>query len=331
MENPEPMQAERPLTRTSPGTMLRAARENIGLERENVAEMLHLSTRQIDALENDEFGKLPGATYVRGYIRGYCQLLNIDYKTVADAYEAMTANWKTTTYSNLATERQATSRDNTVKLGTIAVAVFVFGLALIWWFGSDDRAITSKAPVEQANGTSGTVAEADVPGATEPVAGAEPAATEPTVKPAPAPAAPAAPVSVKPEPVKPATPPAVATVPGSAAPTAPATPSAVATAPTSAPITNASPAVSGRARVVIRTRDTSWIDIRDGNGEKMLYETVSPGRQIALEGVTPFAVFLGNPDAVDVELNGAAIDVAGFKRGVTARFTLGRRTPVNGN
>lgn len=332
MEIPEQTEVERPSPRTSPGAMLRAARENLGLTRENVAEMLHLSTRQIDALEQDQFDKLPGATYVRGYIRGYCQLLNLDYRTVTDAYEGMTASWKTTTYSNLVTERQVTSRDNTVKLGTIAVAVFVFGLALLWWFGSDDGAVRPKTPAGQVNRTNDEVGVIVAPN--EPST-AVPETSPPALTPAPATVTPAAPLAPKREPETPVAP--SAAVPRATTQTTDAAPPVAVRAPATQSM-GPSPAperptgtAAERARVLIRTRDTTWVDIRDGNGEKMLYETVAAGRRIALEGVTPFAVFLGNVDAVDVELNGAAIDVTQFRRGVTARFTLGQRAPANGD
>jgi cytoskeleton protein RodZ len=67
----------------------------------------------------------------------------------------------------------------------------------------------------------------------------------------------------------------------------------------------------------------SWIDIRDARQVKLLYETVPAGRTVALEGVAPVSVFLGNAAGVRLEYNGRSFDVVRHKRGMVARFTLG--------
>jgi cytoskeleton protein RodZ len=77
-----------------------------------------------------------------------------------------------------------------------------------------------------------------------------------------------------------------------------------------------------RARLVLQTTAESWADVRDANN-RLLYETLPAGRTITLEGAAPFSVFLGNADGVRVEFNGRAFDPVPYKRGPTARFTLG--------
>ena len=44
----------------------------------DVAQHLKYGTRQIEALEAEEFDRLPGATFVRGMVRGYAKLLETD-------------------------------------------------------------------------------------------------------------------------------------------------------------------------------------------------------------------------------------------------------------
>lgn len=60
------------------GQRLRAAREERGMSVNDVAEILRFSPRQIDLLEADRYDDLPGATLVRGFIRGYAKLLKLD-------------------------------------------------------------------------------------------------------------------------------------------------------------------------------------------------------------------------------------------------------------
>lgn len=62
----------------TPGQQLRAAREARGLQVDDVANVLRFSPRQIELLEADRYDDLPGATLVRGFVRGYAKLLKLD-------------------------------------------------------------------------------------------------------------------------------------------------------------------------------------------------------------------------------------------------------------
>lgn len=62
----------------SPGRSLREARELRGLSIADVVNSIKFSSRQIEALERNDFSHLPGATFVRGFIRSYAKLLQLD-------------------------------------------------------------------------------------------------------------------------------------------------------------------------------------------------------------------------------------------------------------
>ena len=62
----------------SPGRTLSAARIARGLSIDDVAQRLKFAPRQIEALEADNHAALPGAAIVRGMIRGYARLLELD-------------------------------------------------------------------------------------------------------------------------------------------------------------------------------------------------------------------------------------------------------------
>ena len=64
-------------TTPGPGSLLKNARVAAGLGLLDVATKLHLDQRVITALEEDEFDALPTATFVRGYLRSYTQLLGL--------------------------------------------------------------------------------------------------------------------------------------------------------------------------------------------------------------------------------------------------------------
>ncbi|MFH1494253.1 MAG: RodZ domain-containing protein [Pseudomonadota bacterium] len=60
------------------GASLKRERENQGLSTFDVARALRLSEKQIVALEMDDYAKLPGRTFVRGFIRNYARLMQLD-------------------------------------------------------------------------------------------------------------------------------------------------------------------------------------------------------------------------------------------------------------
>lgn len=65
-----------------PGRSLREARIARGLSIADVAQSIKFSPRQIETIERDDFAKLPGTTFVRGFIRSYAKLLHLDEQTL---------------------------------------------------------------------------------------------------------------------------------------------------------------------------------------------------------------------------------------------------------
>jgi cytoskeleton protein RodZ len=63
---------------TGVGRELAAAREARGLAVADVAQQLKFSPRQLEALEQEQFDALPGATFTRGMVRSYARLLKLD-------------------------------------------------------------------------------------------------------------------------------------------------------------------------------------------------------------------------------------------------------------
>lgn len=63
---------------TPVGAALRAAREARGLTVSEVAQTLKLGERQVQALENGDWPALPGQTFIRGFVRNYARLVEID-------------------------------------------------------------------------------------------------------------------------------------------------------------------------------------------------------------------------------------------------------------
>jgi len=76
-----------PSVEVGPGQMLAQLRGEHKLSVADVAQRLKYGARQIEALEGEEFDKLPGATFVRGMVRGYARLLDTDPQRLLDALD----------------------------------------------------------------------------------------------------------------------------------------------------------------------------------------------------------------------------------------------------
>ena len=65
--------------------MLREARESLGLSVAEVAAQTKFAPRQIEALEADDFKRLPETAFLRGFVRSYAKILNMDAQTLLAA------------------------------------------------------------------------------------------------------------------------------------------------------------------------------------------------------------------------------------------------------
>ena len=336
MDNTKPESADISTPRTGPGRLLHQARLDLRLAPEDVAQILHLSSKQIIALETDDFQSLPAPTYVRGYLRGYAQLLGLAPEKVIEAYNSLTIPAKPILPPQSAPP-QVTSSDNRIKAASLGVAAVVLGLVYLWWQSNDQSleqtgelpAVTGQASVDVS--PSPTIA-ADTSSSVAP-AGLLATSGGEAVSP------PGAGVTPAPNAVAPATVPAgQTTISGMTANVAPVEatkPASVAPAPADHVTTQRTrravdiPPGVPRARMVLQAVEESWADIRDARDNRLLYENVPAGRRISIEGVAPFSVFLGNADGVRVEFNGRNYDVSRHKRGQVARFTLGEAAANN--
>lgn len=77
-------------SKLSPGNVLRTEREQRGMTLNHVAERLYLNSNVIQALEQDAYEDLPAPTFVRGYIRNYAKLMEINPEPLVEAYTQLT-------------------------------------------------------------------------------------------------------------------------------------------------------------------------------------------------------------------------------------------------
>ncbi|WP_088188798.1 helix-turn-helix domain-containing protein [Desulfosporosinus sp. FKA] len=65
---------------------LRKARETKGIELKDVEEVTKIRTKYLQALEEGNFGILPGGVYAIAYLRSYARFLGLDADSLVHTY-----------------------------------------------------------------------------------------------------------------------------------------------------------------------------------------------------------------------------------------------------
>ena len=69
------------------GSLLRTSREDRHIDLDAVVKETKVRRHYLEALENEEWEKLPSQVFVRGFVRSYAEFLGLDKEMVLDHYE----------------------------------------------------------------------------------------------------------------------------------------------------------------------------------------------------------------------------------------------------
>lgn len=311
---PTPSLSEMLAQTPSAGAILAAQRKQLGMSVDEVSAKLKLSHRQIEALETDRYDALPGNTFVRGFVRNYARLLQIDAQPLLHyleshlPQEAPQAALPRLQSETLPTLRPGGSPGQSsfllAVLGGLALALIAFGA---YWLVQQSR----QEPIL-------TLPETQAPVVLEtpaPIAQSAPVASAPAVE--------AAPSTVQTEPVLPAQ--TAALTPES--PAAQPTPAPAAVAPMLPPATApqatppvVAPAPAGEIRVV--AKQESWVQITDANGRRLVNELLPAGQVRVVGGKPPYQVRIGNGRQTELYYKGKATDLGPYIRVDVANLEL---------
>lgn len=75
------------------GEELRKIRNSKKIEIMTIAEITRISKRYLEYIEGDEYGYLPAAPYLRGYLEQYAKCLKLDPDEVAKCYLGNYMDW----------------------------------------------------------------------------------------------------------------------------------------------------------------------------------------------------------------------------------------------
>ncbi|MGB5081066.1 MAG: helix-turn-helix domain-containing protein [Burkholderiales bacterium] len=265
-----------------PGRMLSQLREERRLSVSDVAQHLKYGVKQIEALEAEAFGRLPGSTFVRGMVRSYAKLLETDPQRVLNALDKIYSPGEV----SLDLRARQIPFPQGGKRGTrtyLLLSVFVLivaGVAYEWRAGAFPWARlvpTGSLPLQEAPAPVTAPPDSKLPAA-------------PSVAPAPEPKTPAA-----------ATPAAAQTQALSKAPSAP-------------------PPREGR--IGLEFDGESWVEIREQDGKMLMSQLNSAGSRKVVVGHPPLSLVIGNAAAVRLTYNDIAVDLKPYVEIEVARLTL---------
>lgn len=345
-----------------PGEQLRKAREAKGLSIQDVVTQIRLERRLLEAIESDNYAKLPAPGYVRGYIRTYARFLGVDAAPLIEAFNREADEGPALQPYASTPAQQAHSGDRLVKAVTWAIGIGLMVLVIVWWRSqylhrptplAGTPPLTAPAPpatakTKPANGLGYTypiIRHPDELAPSTPASAAGAAAAEAPVTPVPAAsgaAAPAAAVTAPPVPAgqAPASP-AAGTSPASPENAAPSTQPGAPPAPASGaspaaqtaaleqpagaaqPPAAAAPASGAAAhQLVLKLDKESWIEVTDATGKRLYYNLGRAGQTIDLSGEPPLHVLLGYSPGVDISYDGKSLDVSALSHHGVARFQI---------
>jgi len=269
----------------APDVRLSQARQAQNLTTADVARRLKLSVWQVEALESGQYQQLPGAVFVRGFIRNYARLLKLDPEELVHAATGLLPQ-------SAPSPETPPSKDIPFPAAgarrwpryAAAAAVIVALLAVYEFFFNDEP------------GTVGTR-----PG---PVA-ALPSSQQ--SRPAP---------SKKPRDVQ-ARQPAAAT---ESSPEVTRVAPVVVSAGASQPQERVTPPDQREVRLVFE--EESWVEIRDRNDQTIFSRLNQAGTTRRVSGAPPLYIVVGNSQGVRMTFAGREIDLARHTKIDVARLTL---------
>lgn len=273
----------------SVGRMLVVAREQQGLSVADVARQLRLGVKQIVALEADDYLSLPGNTFVRGFVRNYARLVQIDPEPLLQSLQqrapeqapAVSAPPRGGEFSPYPSNRWMWYA------GAVALMMVAAPL-LVYLFLS--RASPQPAPVR-------TVQTPSPPPPAVVLPQALPEQNLPLTPPVPGPEA---------------------MPPAELAPPQAVSPAAAMQAP---PPVSQGPA-AGTGRVLFKFDADAWVEVRDKDGRKLFSQLGAAGSEQQIEGMPPFTLVVGNAASVKVAYNGVPVDLTPHINVNVARLTL---------
>ncbi len=269
----------------TPGAVLRAERESLGVTVREVSETLNLAMSVIEAIEADDYGRLPGPVFTRGYVRAYARLLELDPEPLLSGLPRAEEPAPPRVASEAPVWEWIRRRPGLVLGAAGAVLLGLVVMLLVWLWPKDSAEATAAVPAVAT-----AIPEETAVDEPEPDLAYQPS-DEPSGGPATAPAVAEAPA---PE---------------------------LATGNAEAPrrIT-----ATGDDLLSFRFADDCWVEVRNSAGTSLHSDINRAGTELELVGRGPFRILLGYAPGVRLTFNGEPVPLAPHTRNNVATLVVGQ-------
>ncbi|MBH0045857.1 RodZ domain-containing protein [Pseudoalteromonas sp. NZS11_1] len=270
------------------GQILKNHREQANVSIATIAAPLKLSELQIKRLENDEFTLLGPITFVKGYIKNYCRELKVDSAPILAMMPAPPEPAKPANMQSFSRRTEKEANDSRLMFFSYLILAIVIGSSALWFW---QNATPIEEQTSNINVANSKMSERQA---------AQPSISEQQQQ---------------------------AEIDDESLLESQSTSSETSTSPEivkeTAPIaSNSASQDDASSTIVMNFTGESWVEIYDGEGEKIAFGVKKAGYIMTVSGTPPFSVVLGKHDAVDITLNGEPVDVSAFPQNRLAKFTL---------
>jgi len=296
----------------TPGEMLRTAREALGISSREMADRLNWIPTHLIAVEENRCEVLRGKAFTRGYLCAYAKQVDIPETAVLTAFEAIQEDELPVAKDSLelTSESLLKKPEVSIALGLACAALLITGL---WWWQSGAAPEKPAARVTNVMEDSGREVEpeqpavGDEPGDELLVAAAEQfAATGAALEASALNEADAEVLESEVTEAETATP----ALGQSLASPGEQTDSGFAE-------------VAGDAMLQFRFSGDCWVEVHDGNDERIYKDMRRDADSLNLDGLPPFNILLGDSTVVELRYRGEPVVITPRRGRVLARFTVG--------
>ncbi|MDN3476716.1 RodZ domain-containing protein [Pseudoalteromonas sp. APC 3355] len=269
------------------GQILKNHREQANVSIATIAAPLKLSELQIKRLENDEFALLGPITFVKGYIKNYCRELKVDSAPILAMMPAPPEPTKPANMQSFSRRTEKEASDSRLMFFSYLILAIVIGSSALWFW---QNATPIEEQTSKINVANSIMSERQA---------AQPSILQQQQQ-----------AEINDESLL-------------------ESKDTLETSTSSEAVTETAPIASNNesqedasSTIVMNFNGESWVEIYDGEGEKIAFGVKKAGYIMTVSGTPPFSVVLGKHDAVDITLNGEPVDVSAFPKNRLAKFTL---------
>jgi cytoskeleton protein RodZ len=276
-----------------PGRDLREARESRNLTQETLAKQMHIDISLVRALEEDDYSKFAAPIFVTGHIRAYARLLGLTPEPLIEAYQNLgaAAPPPLERVARLSHQPETATSAQVPRWLVYVLMTSVLAMVILIWRSEATKLLApimesplmSEAISPDTSSNAGTLA---LPAQSH---GGTPQHS----------------LSLP------------ALEEGASHQGRAAASDTLATAPPK------EQSDLPKANLLLTADKPSWVEVKDGSGNRLFYDLMVPGDKQSLDGVPPFDVLLGYAPGITVEYNGKRVDHSAYARQDMARFRVG--------